>query len=66
MPALILYCPQCPGIQQGTSVPLEKLKQLLDSDEKITVMGSVCGHVWALSDEEVKSTRKHFAAGALG
>jgi hypothetical protein len=47
-------------------VPLEKLKQLLGSGEKVTVMGSMCGHVWALTDEEVKSLREHVAAGAFG
>jgi hypothetical protein len=66
MPALILRCPQCPDIKQGTSVPLDKLKQLLDSGEKITVMGSKCGHGWALSDEEVKKLRDYLAAGAFG
>jgi len=67
MPALIIYCPQCPDTgAQGTTVPLDKLKRLLESGEKITVMGSKCGHVWALSDEEVRSLRDHVAAGAFG
>jgi hypothetical protein len=31
----------------------ERLKELLDSGEPFTVMGSQCGHVWPLSDAEV-------------
>jgi hypothetical protein len=65
MPALIIRCPQCPGIEQGTSVPIEKLKQLLESREGVTVMGSVCGHTWKLSDDELKSLRKAIADGLL-
>lgn len=65
MPSLINRCPQCPDVKQGTSVPLDKLKQLLESGTEITVMGSMCGHVWALSEEEVKSLRDHVAAGAF-
>jgi hypothetical protein len=65
MPALIIRCPQCPDIQQGTSVPREKLQQMLDSGEDITVMGSQCGHTWKLSNAEVKSIRDAMAAGKI-
>lgn len=65
MPALIIRCPQCPAITQGTSVPIDRLKKMLDSGEDITVMGSVCGHTWKLSKEEIKNIRAAVAAGTL-
>lgn len=65
MPALIVRCPECPHIQQGTSVPIEQLRQMLNSGEDITVMGSICGHTWKLSDAEIKSLRNADAAGLL-
>ena len=65
MVALILRCPQCPEVQQATSVPSERLKQMLETGEEITVMGSRCGHTWALSDQERESIRKAMAAGTL-
>jgi hypothetical protein len=67
MANLIIYCPRCnDGRPQGTSVPLEKLKHLLDSGEPITVMCDKCRHVWPLKEDEVKSLREHVAAGAFG
>ena len=59
---LIIRCPQCPNIQQGTSVPIDRLKELLNSGEPVTVIGLQCGHTWALSDAEVESIRKLLAA----
>jgi hypothetical protein len=66
MPALVIMCPQCPGIPQGTSVPIERLKELLDSGEPITVIGSQCGHTWKLSDLEMKNLHAAAKAGTLG
>lgn len=57
MTTLVIHCPECPNIQQGTSVPRDKLRQMLESSEEITVMGSICGHVWKLSQEELKKLR---------
>ena len=65
MPALIIRCPHCPDYKQSTSVPMEKLKQLLASGEAITVMCNKCGHVFPLTDEEVKNTRAAVANGVL-
>jgi hypothetical protein len=65
MPALVIRCPQCPNIEQGTSVPIDRLKRMLESGEDITVMGSQCGHTWKLSDLETKSLRAAVAAGAI-
>lgn len=65
MTNLILHCPQCPDIQQGTSVPREDLKRMIETGEEITVMGTVCGHVWPLSAQEVESIRKALADGIL-
>ena len=65
MTNLVIRCPECPNILQGTSVPREKLKQMLESGEEITVMGSVCGHVWKLSEEESENLRKAIAAGTI-
>jgi uncharacterized Zn finger protein len=45
---------------------MDKLKQLLDSGEEITVMCNKCGHVFPLTDVEVKNTRAAVAAGILG
>ena len=65
MVALVTRCPQCPELKQGTSVPRERLKQMLETGEEITVMGSQCGHVWPISDQEKDSIRKALAAGTL-
>jgi hypothetical protein len=46
-------------------VPIDRLKKMLDSGEDITVMGSVCGHTWKLSKEEIKNIRAAVAAGTL-
>jgi len=34
---------------------------MIETGEEITVMGTVCGHVWPLSAQEVESIRKAFA-----
>lgn len=62
---LVIRCPQCPDVQQGTSVPIERLKQMLESGEDISVIGSACGHVWKLSAVEVQNLRNAVAAGAF-
>jgi hypothetical protein len=64
VPALIVRCPRCPDIHQGTSVPLQRLQEMLKSGENISVTGGVCGHTWDLSSEELKNLRKTFAANA--
>jgi hypothetical protein len=64
MPDLILHCPQCPDIRQGTRVTLAKLKEMLHSGE-VSVIGGVCGHSWNLSAEELKGLRAAVAAGAF-
>jgi uncharacterized Zn finger protein len=58
MVALIIRCPQCPDLEQGTSVPRDRLKEMLETGKEITVMGSECGHVWQLSDQEKQRIRK--------
>ena len=65
MTNLALHCPQCPHVQQETSVARERLKQMIDNGEEVTVLGPVCGHVWPLSKEEVESIRKAFADDIL-
>ena len=65
MPALIIRCPECPDIQQGTSVPMDKLRKMLESGEDITVMGSLCGHTWKLSEAEIRNLRKAMENGLL-
>ena len=65
MTNLILHRPECPDIQQGTSVPHEDLKREIETGEEITVMGTVCGHVWPLSAQEIESIRKALAEGIL-
>lgn len=65
MPALTLRCPQCPDIQQGTSVPLDRLKRMLESGEEVTVMDSQCGHIWSLSEGEIQGIRKALTEGKL-
>jgi hypothetical protein len=62
---LIIRCPQCPGLQQGTSLARERLTEMLQSGEDITVMGSQCGHVWSLSTLEKENLRKFLAEDAL-
>jgi len=46
-------------------VPRDKLIRMLESGEEITVMGSVCGHVWKLSQEESGNLREAIAAGTI-
>jgi hypothetical protein len=38
---------------------------MIETGEEITVMGTVCGHIWPLSVQEVESIRKAFADGIL-
>jgi len=65
MVALVIRCPQCPGLDQGTSVPRERLKEMLATGEDITVIGSKCGHTWPLSEQEKGSIHKALATGTL-
>jgi hypothetical protein len=65
MVAFVIRCPQCPEIFQGTSVPRESLEQMLETDEEITVMGSQCGHVWPISDQEKQNICKALAVGTI-
>jgi hypothetical protein len=65
MTNLLVRCPQCPDLVQGTSVPRERLQQMLESGEEITTIGSICGHVFPLSAEQIESIRKAMAAGTL-
>jgi hypothetical protein len=59
----ILYrCPQCPHIQQGVGLSVERWKQILGSGDPVTVMGLQCGHVWTLSDADVESLRKQLVS----
>ena len=58
----ILYrCPQCPRIQQGVGLSVERWKQILESGDPVTVMGLQCGHVWALPDADVERIRQGIA-----
>jgi hypothetical protein len=66
MPALIIRCPRCPDYKQSTSVPLDKLKQLLEAREKITVMCNKCRYVFPLTDEEMKNLQAAVADGLFG
>lgn len=65
MVALVIRCPQCPDIRQGTGVSRERLKQMIETGEEITVMGSQCGHTWPLSDQEKQNIRKALAEGMI-
>ena len=65
MPALVIRCPQCPNVLQGTTVSVDRLKEMLKSGEDITVIGSVCGHTWKLSEVEVQNVRAAIEAGIL-
>jgi hypothetical protein len=62
---LIVRCPQCPDIKQSTAVPRERLKQMIEAGKKITAFGSICGHRWALSDEEKQSIREALDEGKI-
>jgi hypothetical protein len=62
---LIVRCPQCPDLRQATSVPRERLKQMIEADDKITAFGSICGHRWAFTDEEKQSIREALDKGKL-
>jgi hypothetical protein len=61
--ALGIRCPLSPDIVQGTTLPIDRLKQMLESGEDITVIGSICGHTWKLSDLELKNLRNAFDPG---
>jgi uncharacterized Zn finger protein len=65
MVALVIHCPQCPDLQQGTGVSRERLKHMIETGEEITVMGSQCGHVWPISDQEKQNIRKALAEGMI-
>jgi hypothetical protein len=65
MVSLVSRCPQCPELKQGTSIRRERLEQMLETGEEITVLGSQCGHAWALSDQEKQTLREAIAAGAI-
>jgi hypothetical protein len=38
---------------------------MIETGEEITVMGTVCGHIWPLSAQEVENIRKALADGIL-
>ena len=65
MVSLVSRCPQCPELKQGTSIRRDRLEQMLETGEEITVIGSQCGHAWALSDQEKQNLREAIAAGTI-
>jgi hypothetical protein len=65
MVSLVSRCPQCPELKQGTSIRRERLEQMIENGEEITVMGNQCGHAWALSDQEKQNLRDAIAAGTI-
>jgi len=65
MVSLVSRCPQCPELKQGTSIRRERLEQMLETGEEITMIGSKCGHAWALSEQEKQTLREAIAAGTI-
>src|ERR1700693_2722923 len=65
MVSLVPRCPQCPELKQGTSIRRDRLEQMLETGEEITVIGSQCGHAWALSDKENQNLREAIASGCI-
>jgi hypothetical protein len=65
---LLVTCPEpeCAGrLKQTVQFSREELKVMLETGQRIKVVGSVCGHMWSLSAQEKQNAQGALETGLL-